>query len=84
MTDVVLCTNISNSERLSNAEIKEAHWSVVQHCDEAEQYFQSHLERQDGNEVIHKRDFPNYFPIWVPFYQSLYMMLHKFNIYVVF
>ncbi|KAL6138482.1 hypothetical protein ACLB2K_063764 [Fragaria x ananassa] len=50
---------------LSNAEIKVAHKSVLQHYDEAERYFKSHLERHDGNEVIHKRVFPNYFPIWM-------------------
>ncbi|KAL6202194.1 hypothetical protein ACLB2K_025903 [Fragaria x ananassa] len=38
---------LSNSERLSNAEIKEAHWSVLQHCNEAERYYLEHLERQD-------------------------------------
>nr|XP_011462080.1 PREDICTED: uncharacterized protein LOC101292880 [Fragaria vesca subsp. vesca] len=56
---------LSNSERLSNDEIKEAHWCVLQHCEEPESYFKSHLERQYGNEVIHKRDFPDYFPIWM-------------------
>ncbi|XP_004289306.1 PREDICTED: uncharacterized protein LOC101300964 [Fragaria vesca subsp. vesca] len=37
---------LSNSERLSNDEIKEGHWCVLQHCEEAEPYFKSHLERQ--------------------------------------
>ena len=82
--DVQPYGRLSNSERLSNAEFKKDHWFVLQHCDEAECYYLDHLERQDGNEVIHKRDFPDYFPIWVHFYRSLYMMLHKFNICVIF
>ncbi|XP_004289441.1 PREDICTED: uncharacterized protein LOC101302211 [Fragaria vesca subsp. vesca] len=63
--DVEPYGRLSNSERISNDEIKEAHWCVLQHCEEAERYFKSHLERQYGNEVIHKRDFPDYFPIWM-------------------
>ncbi|XP_004308243.1 PREDICTED: uncharacterized protein LOC101296908 [Fragaria vesca subsp. vesca] len=63
--DVEPYGRLSNSERLSNDEIKEAHWCVLQHCEEAEQYFKSHLDRQYGNEVIHKRDFPDYFLIWM-------------------
>ena len=51
--------------RLSREELKEAHWCVLQHCDELEDYLDKHLSRQNGNEAIHKRDFPDYFPIWV-------------------
>ncbi|KAL6129120.1 hypothetical protein ACLB2K_072473 [Fragaria x ananassa] len=36
--DVQPYGRLSNSERLSNAEIKEAHWSVLQHCDEEKRY----------------------------------------------
>ncbi|XP_004289512.1 PREDICTED: uncharacterized protein LOC101304430 [Fragaria vesca subsp. vesca] len=50
---------LSNSERLSNDESKEAHWCVLQHCEEAERYFKSHLERQYGNEMMHiQQQFP--------------------------
>ena len=69
--DVEPYGRLSNSERLSNDEIKEAHWSVLQHCEEAERYFKRHLEMQYGNEVIHKRDFPDYFPIWVRTFLSI-------------
>ncbi|XP_004293050.1 PREDICTED: uncharacterized protein LOC101297410 [Fragaria vesca subsp. vesca] len=51
--------------RLSREELKEAHWCVLQHCDELEDYLEKHLSRQNGNEAIHKRDFPDYFPIWM-------------------
>ncbi|KAL6185939.1 hypothetical protein ACLB2K_042061 [Fragaria x ananassa] len=61
--DVQPYGRLNNSERLSNVEIKEAPWSILQHCNEAERYFKSHLEKQDDNEAIHKRDFPDYFPI---------------------
>ncbi|XP_004295619.1 PREDICTED: uncharacterized protein LOC101300328 [Fragaria vesca subsp. vesca] len=63
--DVQPYGRLSNSERLSDAEIKEAHWCVLQHCEEAKRYFKSYLLRQNGNEAIHKRDFPDYFPIWL-------------------
>ncbi|XP_004306180.1 PREDICTED: uncharacterized protein LOC101310926 [Fragaria vesca subsp. vesca] len=51
--------------RLSREELKEAHWCVLQHCDELEDYLEKHLSRQNGNEAIHERDFPDYFPIWM-------------------
>ncbi|KAL6228517.1 hypothetical protein ACLB2K_002466 [Fragaria x ananassa] len=46
--DVQPYGRLSNSERLSDAEIKEAHWCVLQHCEETERYFKSHLLRQNG------------------------------------
>ncbi|XP_004298273.1 PREDICTED: uncharacterized protein LOC101301486 [Fragaria vesca subsp. vesca] len=40
--DVQPYGRLSNSKRLSNAEIKEAHWCVLQHCEEAELYLKSY------------------------------------------
>nr|XP_011466801.1 PREDICTED: uncharacterized protein LOC105352168 [Fragaria vesca subsp. vesca] len=51
--------------RLSREELKEVHWCVLQHCDELEDYLEKQLSKQNGNEAIHKKDFPDYFPIWM-------------------
>nr|XP_011468007.1 PREDICTED: uncharacterized protein LOC101310926 [Fragaria vesca subsp. vesca] len=65
--------------RLSREELKEAHWCVLQHCDELEDYLEKHLSRQNGNEAIHERDFPDYFPIWVRSSQVTY----NFNLFLI-
>nr|XP_011462058.1 PREDICTED: uncharacterized protein LOC105350814 [Fragaria vesca subsp. vesca] len=62
--------NLPNSYKLTKAELREAHWCVLDHYSEVDYYKKKHLEliiaRQPYRaEEMHKRFFPNYFLNWI-------------------
>lgn len=62
--------NLPNSEILREDELCEAHWWVLQHCDEVKEYRDAHLgliqlKYQNRHEERHKKTFPVYFLKWV-------------------
>ncbi|XP_050387917.1 uncharacterized protein LOC126804334 [Argentina anserina] len=62
---------LPNFERLSDPELAEAHWCVLQHCKEAQYFLDEHLKLIKANprdrrpNVTHKRKFPDYFLTWM-------------------
>ena len=62
--------NLPNSEILRKDELCEAHWWVLQHCDEVKEYRDAHLgliqlKYQNRHKDKHKKTFPTYFLKWV-------------------
>ncbi|XP_004292005.1 PREDICTED: uncharacterized protein LOC101313768 [Fragaria vesca subsp. vesca] len=61
--------NIPYTERLTDAELIEAHWYVLQNCAEVNEYREYHLDHitdayPNKHEETHKKEFPNYFLEW--------------------
>ncbi|XP_050378308.1 uncharacterized protein LOC126795524 [Argentina anserina] len=68
--DVRMYGNLPQSETLSQYELIEAYWSVLQYCDEVQDFMEYHLKQLEDNgddhpEETHKRSFPKYFKKWM-------------------
>ena len=68
--DIRIFGNLPNSEILREDELCEAHWWVLQHCDEVKEYRDAHLgliqlKYQNRHEERHKKTYPGYFLKWV-------------------
>ncbi|XP_004305751.1 PREDICTED: uncharacterized protein LOC101310148 [Fragaria vesca subsp. vesca] len=62
--------NVPYTERLTNVELIEAHWYVLQNCAEVNEYREYHLDHitdayPNRHEERHKKEFPNYFLEWM-------------------
>ncbi|XP_050387187.1 uncharacterized protein LOC126803420 [Argentina anserina] len=60
--EVRMFGNLPNSEKLSENDLIEAHWCVLQHCEEVDKYRDYHKGQVQQR---HKKEFPNYFQTWV-------------------
>ncbi|XP_004289427.1 PREDICTED: uncharacterized protein LOC101296719 [Fragaria vesca subsp. vesca] len=72
--------NLPNSNKLTKAELREAHWCVLDHCSEIDYYKKKHLEKIIARqpyraEEMHKRTFPDYFLNW--FTEVVNVMSHR-------